>query len=84
MRSIPYGLCIGTCAVACLVMQPTLFAADAAKGGTMKMGEPMSGEMKRPGMKKGDVKKREEQWSRKMKGALEKDEAAMPAPAPGR
>lgn len=43
-----------------------------------KMDEPMAGNMKRPGMKQGDVKKQAEKKSRAMKPKLEKEEKEMP------
>jgi len=53
-------------------------AGTGDKNKSMKMDEPMSGEMKKPGMKKGDVKKHEEKWNRKMKSTLQKEEERMP------
>ena len=44
----------------------------------MKMDESMSGEMKKKGMKKGDVKKAAEKKEREMKGAIEREEKSMP------
>ena len=43
----------------------------------MKMKEPMSGEMKKPGMTKGDVKKAAQKKDRDMKEPMEKEEKAM-------
>jgi hypothetical protein len=45
-----------------------------------KMEEPMAGNMKRPGMKQGDVKKQAEKKRRAMKPMLEKEEKEMPRP----
>jgi len=63
-------------------------AADVAKQAPanesqpMKMDEPMTGEMMKKGMKKGDVKKAAEEKEREMKAKLEKEEQSMPqAPA---
>lgn len=54
-------------------------AMHEQKGTTMNMEEPMAGAMSKPGMKKGDVRKHEEQWSRKMKGAIEQEQKSMPS-----
>lgn len=57
-------------------------AADAPKAPQasqpMKMDEPMSGEMKKPGMKTGDVKKAAEKKEREMKALMQKEEQSMP------
>jgi len=52
------------------------FAADTKP--PAKMEEPMSGKMKRPGMKQGDVKKSAEKKRRTLKPMLEKEEKEMP------
>lgn len=52
-------------------------AAEATKDKVMKMDEPMSGEMKKEGMKKGDVKQHAEKWDLKMKDMMEKEEKVM-------
>lgn len=67
-------------AVTGLVSGLDALGGEADKRKPMKMDEPMSGEMKKPGMKKGDVKKHEEKWDRKMKNMLEKEEKTMPKP----
>ncbi|MEN3354688.1 MAG: hypothetical protein V7640_2846 [Betaproteobacteria bacterium] len=57
-----------------------IFAASAAedrRSESVKMDEPMAGEMKKKGMKQGDVKKHEEQWDRKMKEMIGKEEKTM-------
>ncbi len=41
----------------------------------MKMDEPMHGEMKKKGMKKGDVKKAAERKGQEMKPVMEKERA---------
>jgi hypothetical protein len=54
------------------------FAAFAAEPKSpAKMDEPMAGNMKRPGMKQGDVKKQAEKKQRAMKPKLEKEEKEM-------
>jgi hypothetical protein len=54
------------------------FAAFAAEPKSpAKMDEPMAGNMKRPGMKQGDVKKQAEKKRRAMKPKLEKEEKEM-------
>ena len=50
----------------------------------MRKDEPIANKMKKPGMKKGDVKKDAEEKSREMKPMLEKEEKEMPQPAPKR
>ena len=50
------------------------WAADAP-GKPMKMDEPMHGEMKKKGMKKGDVKKAAKKREREMKPILEREAA---------
>jgi hypothetical protein len=47
----------------------------------MKADEPMAGKMKRPGMKKGDMKKEAEEKQRLLRPKLEKEEKSM-APKP--
>jgi len=51
--------------------------APANESQPMKMDEPMSGEMMKKGMKKGDVKKAAEEKEREMKAKLEKEEQSM-------
>jgi hypothetical protein len=57
-------------------------AADAPKAPQaskpMKMDEPMPGEMKKPGMKTGDVKKAAGKKDREMKAMMQKEEKSMP------
>ena len=50
-----------------------VYAADSGK--PMKMDEPMGGEMKKKGMKKGDVRKAAERKQREMKPTMEKERA---------
>ena len=58
------------------------FAAEEAKRPATSMDEPMSGEMKKQGMKQGDVKNREANWDRKMKAMIKKEEeTSAQAPA---
>jgi len=52
--------------------------AQATESEPMKMDEPMSGEMKRKGMKKGDVKRAAEKKEREMKDMIENEEKSMP------
>lgn len=54
---------------------PGAHPADAPSGKTMKMDEPMHGEMKRETMKKGDVRKAAEKKAREMKPVMEKEAA---------
>ena len=54
--------------------EPPRTAASAP----MKTDEPMAGEMKKPGMTKGDMKKAAEKKERDMKGMIEKEEKSMP------
>ena len=68
------GLALGICALA--ADEPAV--AQAQKSEPMKMDEPMSGEMKKKGMKKGDVKKAAEGKEREMREMLEKEEKSMP------
>ena len=54
------------------------FAAFAAEPKSpARMDEPMAGNMKRPGMKQGDVKKQAEKKRHAMKPKLEKEEKEM-------
>lgn len=52
-------------------------AAEIRKSESTKMDEPMAGEMKKKGMKQGDVKKHGEKWDRKMKDMVGNEERAM-------
>jgi len=56
-----------------LVAGSGVYAAESGK--PMKMDEPMHGEMKKKGMKKGDVKKAAERKGREMKPVMEKERA---------
>jgi len=56
-------------------------AAEQTAKPPMKMDDPMPGEMKKPGMKKGDVKKAADDKQQKMKPMMDKEESAMPAAA---
>ena len=51
--------------------------AQATEREPMKMDEPMSGEMKKKGMKKGDVKKAAEKKEREMRDMIENEEKSM-------
>jgi pentapeptide MXKDX repeat protein len=62
-------------AAAVLAASPCAFAADSQSGKSMKMDEPMHGEMKKESMKKGDVKKAAEKKEREMKPVMEKEAA---------
>ena len=54
--------------------ESTATAAD----GPPRVDKPMAGEMKKPGMMQGDVKKAADQWDRKMKDMMQKEKAAAP------
>jgi hypothetical protein len=60
-------------AAACIAS--AAFAADTKP--PAKMEAPMAGNMKKPGMKQGDMKKQAEKKRRAMKPMLEKEEKAM-------
>ena len=60
-------------AAALVIGAAQAYAADAPSGSPMKMDEPMHGEMRKPNMKKGDVKKAAEKKKREMKPAIEKE-----------
>jgi hypothetical protein len=60
-------------ATALLAATSGVYAAESGK--PMKMDEPMHGEMKKKGMKKGDVKKAAERKEREMKPMMEKERA---------
>src|SRR5882762_2966838 len=62
-------------AIACACIGCAAFAADTKP--PAKLDEPMAGNMKKPGMKQGDVKKQAEKKSRAMKPKLEKEEKDM-------
>ena len=75
-------------AAACAILTATGFAfgalpadeprlAQATRNEPMKMDEPMSGEMKKKGMKKGDVKKAAEKKEREMRDMIENEEKSM-------
>ena len=55
-------------------------AAEPAK----KADEPMANNMKKPGMKQGDVKKDADKKMKKLKPKLEKEAQSMERPAPKR
>lgn len=65
-------------AVAALALAFGAPAAELTQNATMKMDEPMSGEMKKEGAKKRDVKQHAERWDPKMKAMMEKEEKAAP------
>ena len=62
-------------AVAAILAAGTWARAADAPGKPMKMDEPMHGEMKKKGMKKGDVKKAAKKKEREMKPILEREAA---------
>jgi hypothetical protein len=64
-------------AAAALVCGVGAYAADSssAPGKPMKMDEPMPTMMKKPGMKKGDVKKAAEKKQRELTPMIEKESA---------
>ncbi|HYQ93865.1 MAG TPA: hypothetical protein VEP70_03410 [Burkholderiales bacterium] len=62
-------------ALAAILAAGTGAWAAEAPGKPMKMDEPMHGEMKKKGMKKGDVKKAAEKKGRGMKPIAEKESA---------
>jgi len=63
---------------AVLVAGPLVHAADPRPGKPMKMDEPMHGEMKKKGMKKGDVKRAAEEKRRDVKSAMENETTGAP------
>jgi hypothetical protein len=63
-------------AVAGLALARHAPAAESARSAAMKMDEPMSGEMKKEGARKRDVKQHAEKWDPKMKAMMEKEEKA--------
>jgi predicted PurR-regulated permease PerM len=70
---------VAVCAVVAVAALALVFGAPAAeltRNATMKMDEPMSGEMKKEGAKKRDVKQHAEKWDPKMKAMIEKEEKA--------
>ena len=67
----------GVVAIAGLVSLFSASAAELQKPDSTKMDLPMAGEMKKKGMKQGEVRKHEEKWERKMKEMIEKEEKAM-------
>jgi Spy/CpxP family protein refolding chaperone len=72
------GLLKAVVAAAVLTAGPLAFAADPQPGKPMRMDEPMHGEMKKKGMKKGDVKRAAEIKRREMKSAMENETAGTP------
>jgi Spy/CpxP family protein refolding chaperone len=70
------SLCI---AIAAALVACSALAADPARPGRkeMPMDEPMHGQMKKPGMKIGDVKKSAEKKRQRLKPMLEKEERSM-------
>ena len=64
-------------AIAGLISMFSASAAEIANSQSRKMDEPMAGEMKKKGMKQGEVKKHEEEWNRKMKERIANEEKAM-------
>jgi hypothetical protein len=53
------------------------FAAGEPASKPMRMDEPMAGKMKKPGMKKGDMKKDAEEKQRTLRPKLQKEEKSM-------
>ena len=85
-RPKPLAFCrIATAAATMTFAMPfaTIAAADTTAKPPMKMDEAMPGEMKKPGMKKGDVKKAGDDKQQKMKPMMEKEEQATPASGAG-
>ena len=66
-------------AIACACIGCAAFAADTKP--PAKQDEPMAGNMKKPGMKQSDVKKKAQEKAREMKPMLENEEKQMPPPA---
>ena len=64
-----------TIALAAILAAGTGAWAADAPGKPMKMDEPMHGDMKKKGMKKGDVKKAAKKREREMKPILEREAA---------
>jgi hypothetical protein len=67
------------CAIAIIATPDLAFSAASpapARSTTMRMDEPMAGEMKKEGTKKGDVKQHAEQWEKEMKVKMEEEEKA--------
>ena len=69
-------------ALAAFLAGPALAAEPAKK--EMRMDEPMATKMKKPGMKRGNVKKNAAAKSREMKPMLDKEAQTMERPAPKR
>jgi len=67
----------GVVAIAGLVSMFAASAAEIQKGESTKMDQPMAGEMKKKGMKQGEVRKHEEKWDRKMKETIGREENTM-------
>jgi hypothetical protein len=67
----------GVVAMAGLVSMFSASGAEIQKSQSTKMDEPMAGEMKKKGMKQGEVRKHEEKWDRKMKEMIRKEENTM-------
>jgi hypothetical protein len=67
-------------AAAALVSGVGAYAADSNSdpGKPMKMDDPMPTKMKKPGMKKGDVKKAAEKKQRELTPMIEKESADAP------
>lgn len=77
--------------LACLAVGTAVAAADADKAGAggkqqarkpMRMNEPMSTGMMKPGMKKGEVKRGAERKAREMQPAMEREQESMPPAKP--
>jgi hypothetical protein len=62
----------------CLTLPCHAAGANTPARAPMKMDQPMPGEMKKPGMKKGDVKKAAERKAQDMKPMMEQEEKMMP------
>jgi hypothetical protein len=72
---------VGSAAVCALLALGIDALAQPTPSAPMKMDEPMSGEMKKKGMKKRDVKSAAEKKEREMKGMIEQEQKSMPQDA---
>ena len=67
-----------------LLLLVALAAPALADEPAKKADEPMANNMKKPGMKQGDVKKEADKKMKKLKPKLEKEAQSMERPAPKR
>ena len=75
------ALLLAVLATVVAAAEPTPSGDAARPVAKMKMDEPMSTGMMKPGMKKGDVKKAGERRKKKMTPMLEQEQQSMPRPA---